>query len=85
MAPRRNDDGERESRRILERIDRRDRPSGVSFLARTVQGVRDHVAAADADRSDGIEYWGTRIGRSLGLVAVVAMTVWLVLRLAGRG
>ena len=47
--------------------------------------VRDHVNATDADQSDRIEYWGTRIGRSLGLVVVVAMMIWLVLYLANRG
>ena len=83
MAPGKDDDGERESRRILERIGREDQSSGVSFLARTTQSVRDHVTAADADRADGIEYWGTRIGRSLGLIVVVAMMIWLVLYLAG--
>ena len=67
MKPGNHDDGERESRRILERIGREDQSSGVSFIARTAQNVRDHVTAADADKSDRIEYWGTRIGRSLGL------------------
>jgi hypothetical protein len=85
MAPRRDDDGERESRRILERIGREDQSSGISFLARTAQSVRDHVNAADADRSDRIEYWGTRIGRSLGLVVVVATMIWLVFYLGIRG
>jgi hypothetical protein len=85
MAPRKDDDGERESRRILDRIGRESDSGGVSLLARTAQSVRDHVTAADADRSDRIEYWGTRIGRSLGLVVVVAMMIWLVLYLADRG
>jgi hypothetical protein len=85
MAPRKEEDGERESRRILERMGREDQLSGVSFLARTAQSVRDHVTAADADQSDRIEYWGTRIGRSLGLVVVVAMMIWLVLYLVDRG
>ena len=72
-------DSEKESRRILERIARETDPSGTSFVARTAKGMRDHVAAADADRTDPIEVWGTRIGRILGLLLALGMMVWLVL------
>ena len=41
--------------------------------------MRDHVAAADADRTDPIEVWGTRIGRILGLLLALGLMVWLVL------
>ncbi|CDX25547.1 conserved hypothetical protein [Mesorhizobium sp. ORS 3324] len=76
MAERRDDD-EKESRRILERVARETVP-GASFIARAAKGARDHVAAADADRSDPIEYWGTRIGRTLGLVVAIGLLAWLV-------
>ena len=72
-------DSEKESRRILERVARETDPSGTSFVARTAKGMRDHVAAADADRTDPIEVWGTRIGRILGLLLALGMMVWLVL------
>jgi hypothetical protein len=72
-------DSENESRRILERVARETDPSGTSFVARTAKGMRDHVAAADADRTDPIEVWGTRIGRILGLLLALGMMVWLVL------
>jgi hypothetical protein len=85
MAPHTDDKGEEESRRILERIGREGESGGVSLLARTSRSVRDHVTAADIDQTDRIEYWGTRIGRSLGLVLVVAMMIWLALHLYGRG
>jgi len=85
MAPGNGDDGGRESRRIPGRIGRESDSGSASLLARTARSVRDHVTAADADRSDGIEYWGTRIGRSLGLAVVAAMAIWLVLHLANRG
>ena len=37
------------------------------------------------DPGDRIEYWGTRIGRALGLLAVAALMVWLALLLLDRG
>ncbi|UCI30605.1 hypothetical protein [Mesorhizobium sp. B4-1-4] len=72
-------DSDTESRRILERVARETDPAGNSFVARTAKGVRDHVAASDADRTDRIEVWGTRIGRILGLLLALGLMVWLVL------
>lgn len=72
-------DSDREARRILERIARETDPAGTSFVARTTKGVRDHVSAADADRTDPIEVWGTRIGRILGLLVALGLMIWLVL------
>ncbi|MER9331036.1 hypothetical protein NKJ26_10750 [Mesorhizobium sp. M0152] len=72
-------DNDKESRRILERIARETDPADSSFVTRTAKGMRDHVAAADADRSDPIEVWGTRLGRILGLLLALGLMVWLVL------
>ncbi|WP_214476252.1 hypothetical protein [Mesorhizobium sp. dw_380] len=77
MAGHQDSDGE--SRRILERVAQETDPAGTSLVARTAKGVRDHVAAADADRADPIEVWGTRIGRILGLLVALGLMVWLVL------
>jgi hypothetical protein len=71
-------DSDTEARRILERVERETSPGGTSFIARTAKGARDHVNAADANRSDPIEYWGTRIGRVLGLVIAIGLLAWLV-------
>ncbi|WP_192249658.1 hypothetical protein [Mesorhizobium silamurunense] len=76
MAERRDD--ENESRRILERVARETAPGGTSFVARAAKDARDHVTAADTDRSDPIEYWGTRIGRTLGLIIAIGLLAWLV-------
>ncbi|MDX8492772.1 hypothetical protein RFN29_14425 [Mesorhizobium sp. VK22B] len=76
MAERRDD--ESESRRILERVARETAPGGTSFIARVAKDTRDRVTAADADRSDPIEYWGTRIGRTLGLIVAIWLLAWLV-------
>ncbi|MET3522564.1 hypothetical protein EN858_16135 [Mesorhizobium sp. M4B.F.Ca.ET.215.01.1.1] len=71
-------DSDTESRRILERVERETSPGGTSFITRTAKGARDHVSAADADRSDPIDYWGTRIGRVLGLLIAIGLLAWLV-------
>ena len=62
MAPRRNDDGERESRRILERMTGEIVAERRFLWPRT---ARDHVAAADADRSGSGSNTGICIGCSL--------------------
>lgn len=51
-----------ESRRILDRVAREADASG-------------HGAQGQDD--DRIEYWGTRIGRALGLAITVALMAWL--------
>ncbi|CDX30696.1 conserved hypothetical protein [Mesorhizobium sp. SOD10] len=76
MAERRDD--ETESRRILECVARETAPGGASFISRTAKHARDHVPAANADRADPIEYWGTRIGRTLGVIIAIGLLVWLV-------
>jgi hypothetical protein len=82
MAQRRDNDNE--SRRIVERVARETDPGGTSFIARTAKGAHDHITAADADRSDPIEYWGTRIGRALGLIIAIGLLIWLVLFVTQR-
>ncbi len=43
----------------------------------------DHAPRRDrqvpADRADPIEVWGTRIGRTLGLLLTLGLMAWLVL------
>lgn len=84
MPQRRNDD-DAESRRILRRIAGEAEPGGASFVARTARGTLDRVLARDADPSDAIEYWGTRVGRLLGLALAVGLMVWLVVFLMRGG
>jgi hypothetical protein len=71
------DDGQRttESRRILDRISRE---ADNGPVARASARLRDHVTAKDGDADDGIDRWGTRIGRALGLILTAALVIWLV-------
>jgi hypothetical protein len=71
-----------ESRRILERVSQEAASGGHSVIDRAARRARDHVTAADVDGDDWVEYWGTRIGRMLGLALLVGLIVWLVIYLA---
>lgn len=70
-------DRQTESRRILDRVMREADSSAPSMIARNARQARDHVSAKDAEATDLIEYWGTRIGRALGLVVCAVLLVWL--------
>ena len=76
---------ETESRRIIERVSRETEGGDMSIVGRAARRARDHVTAHDVDRADWAEYWGTRIGRVLGLVLVAGLTIWLVLFVLGDG
>ena len=81
MAGTRDGDRDAESRRILDRV-AREQHSGLGFLGRGTERARGHLAANDADQNDWIEVWGTRIGRTMGAIVIVAFLVWIVSYLA---
>lgn len=78
MASPRDSDGEKESRRILDRIARESEGGGRSYVTRKTDQFRDHLTAVDVDKSDAIEHIGTRIGRILGVVLTVGLLLWLI-------
>jgi hypothetical protein len=78
LTDKRDDDERAESRRIIERVSQEADSGGRS----TIDRARNHLAARDVDRDDWAEYWGTRIGRTIGAVFLVGLIVWLVLYLA---
>ena len=85
MAASEDDERARESRRILRGIARETEPGGTGFIAGAANDARNHFTAADIDPRDGIEYWGTRIGRLLGVVIAVALMIWLAAYLVQGG
>jgi hypothetical protein len=68
---------QRDSRRILERVDQDSETVGTSSMVRAAEKTRNHFMGGDRDRDDPIEVWGTRIGRGLSLIGVVVLTIYL--------
>jgi hypothetical protein len=81
MAATKDGDRDAESRRILDRI-AREQHSGLGLLGSGAERARGHLSADDADQSDWIEVWGTRIGRMIGMLVVAAFLVWVVIYLS---
>jgi hypothetical protein len=44
-------------------------------------GGKDAVGAAESGGTDPVELWGRRIGRSLSIVGVIVLTLWLLVQL----
>ncbi|RCS23612.1 hypothetical protein DUT91_09910 [Phyllobacterium salinisoli] len=72
---------ETEARHILDRISR-ESTADHGMVARNIKRTKKHLSADDADSSDSIELWGTRIGRALGLLLIMAAIVWILIYLA---
>ena len=66
-----------ESRRILDRMER-ESSAMETMVQRGFSRTANHLSAHDADKTDPIEIWATRIGRVLGLLITLAIIVWLV-------
>ncbi|MFU0507189.1 hypothetical protein [Pseudaminobacter sp. NGMCC 1.201702] len=75
----RDKDRSAESRRILERVRLEADSGGGSLISRGMRRARNHMTASDADPEDRIEYWGTRIGRILGLIICIGLLAWLLM------
>ncbi|MEQ8480802.1 MAG: hypothetical protein RIC18_09090 [Hoeflea sp.] len=78
-----DDETVREARRTLDRIGEEGGLSATPAMKSAAKGVRDHFAAADADKTDPAEVWGTRIARALALVALIGL-VWFLFGQIGR-
>ena len=72
-----DDEEVRQAKRTLDRLGEEGGLSSTPMMKSAATGVRDHFAAKDADKSDRIEVWGTRIARGLALVALFGLVYWL--------
>ncbi|WP_139112615.1 hypothetical protein [Hoeflea olei] len=73
-----DDETVRQARRTLDRLGEEGGLSATPVMKSAAGGVRDHFAARDADSTDKVEVWGTRIARGLALLAFIALALWLV-------
>ena len=72
-----DDETVRQAKRTLDRLGEEGGLSATPAMKSATTSVRDHFAARDADKTDRIEVWGTRIARGLALVAFCALVFWL--------
>lgn len=72
-----DDETVRQAKRALDRLGAEGGLSATPVMKSAANGVRDHFAASDADKTDKIEVWGTRIARGLAAVALVGLLFWL--------
>ncbi len=73
-----NTDAEIEAKRILDRVSRESETVATSSMARTTEQFKDqHGGSSDFESEDKIEILGKRIGRSMGIIALVILVVYL--------
>ncbi|MCX2725002.1 hypothetical protein [Roseibium salinum] len=72
------DERREEALRTLDRIQADSETIGGSTFVRMAERAKSHMSAGDKDDDDRIEVWGTRIGRSLGLVFAIGLAIYLV-------
>ncbi len=83
MTDRNRTKDEEESRRILDRVGRESDSGGLSHIGGALGAARRRIEADMPQDADPIEYWGTRIGRFLGLLITLVIVGWLLLFLFG--
>lgn len=76
-----NENRQAESRRILDRIAREADADGASATERRNRPVH---TGESADSEDWAEYWGTKIGRALGLLLLIGLLIWMIRFLMNR-
>ncbi len=63
--------------KILKRVKQESETIGLSSMKRVTDDLAQHFRADDAEQNEWAELWGTRIGRTLGLIAFVILVVYL--------
>ncbi|PVB61189.1 hypothetical protein [Labrenzia sp. 011] len=66
-----------EALRALDRVEAESETIVGSTFVRMADRARSHMSAGDKDEDDRVEVWGTRIGRSLGLVFAIGLAIYL--------
>ncbi len=73
-----DDEQTRQAKRDLERLSQQGGLLNTPVMKPKSKSVKGHFMAEDADQSDPIEVWGSRIGRGLSLIALILLLFWLV-------
>jgi len=73
-----DDETVRQAKRALDRLGEEGGLSASPVMKSAANNVRDHFTAKDADKTDKVEVWGTRIARGLALVAFAGLVLWMI-------
>ncbi|MGJ8569081.1 MAG: hypothetical protein ACSHXI_00100 [Hoeflea sp.] len=73
-----DDETVRQAKRSLDRLGEEGGLTASPVMKSAANSVRDHFTAKDANKSDRIEVWGTRIARGLALVALGGLVLWMI-------
>ncbi|MBO0346768.1 hypothetical protein J0X15_16190 [Roseibium sp. CAU 1637] len=65
--------------RDLDRVAAESETIGSSTFVRMAKRAQDHLGAADKAKTDPVEIWATRIGRSAGLIFALGLLIHLFL------
>ncbi|MBO6756795.1 MAG: hypothetical protein JJ902_10760 [Roseibium sp.] len=63
--------------KAIDRVQAESETVGTSTFVRMADRAQKHFSAADKDAQDPIEIWGTRIGRTAGLVFAIGLLIYL--------
>ncbi len=64
--------------RALDRVEAESETIGSSSFVRMARQAQNHFGAADKDGLDAAEIWGTRIGRTAGLIFAIGLLIYLI-------
>jgi len=67
----------REALHTLDRVGAESETVAGSTFVRMAERAKSHMSAADKEEDDRIEVWGTRIGRTLGLLFAIGLVIYL--------
>ena len=73
-----DDEQTRRAKCDLERLSQQGGLFHTPVIKPKSKSVKGHFMAEDADQSDPMEVWGSRIGRSLSLIVLILLLIWLV-------
>ncbi|GAA0785548.1 hypothetical protein E1180_18060 [Roseibium denhamense] len=68
----------KEALKAIDRVQAESETVAGSTFVRMADRAKNHMSAADKPEEDQIEVWGTRIGRSAGLVFAIGLVIYLV-------
>lgn len=66
-----------EALRAIHRVQAESESLGSSSFRRMADRASSHLRGADKDQDDQIEVWGTRIGRTAGVIFALGLLIYL--------